>query len=156
MSAWIVSRKHIDVLVNAGLGTRDNSVSWWWEQAPSGVQHRHLNWQNADLVGSMLWAENLASVAYRYPNDKDGERPGPNDFKDEHVITYVFNRGNAETDDDGNEVTLIDAMTLLDSYEYQSCEHPTWKESEAYAYCHALRSHLMHKLPGYNKGKWSI
>ena len=54
MSAWIVSKDHIDLLVTAALA---------WEQAVP---------EQADHIGQMLWRENLESITYCYPDDPDG------------------------------------------------------------------------------------
>ena len=72
MSAWIVSRKHIDYIVAAAIQAELISMS-------------------PDETGRMLWRECLASVAYRYPGDTgNGDRPGPVDFKDSDVDTYTW------------------------------------------------------------------
>lgn len=51
MSAWLVSKQHIDVLVHA-LGVR--------EMFPEGM--------GPDEVGALLWAENVESLQARYGN----------------------------------------------------------------------------------------
>lgn len=48
MSAWIVSKAHIDALVSAA------------------VENRILDAANADTIGRMLWSECHKSVNYRY------------------------------------------------------------------------------------------
>jgi len=104
MSAWIVSKQHIDMMVTAILA-------------------RELSSKSPDELGRMLWAECLASVAYRYPHDKDGGRPGPVGFRDSDVTTYTW-----------VPTELLDGGALaktLGCYSYQSCEHPGWKDSES-------------------------
>jgi hypothetical protein len=59
MSAWVVSRDHLDLLVTAAL-------AWDLTALP-----------HVDETGRMLWKENLLSGAYRYPANRDGDRPGP-------------------------------------------------------------------------------
>lgn len=116
MSAWIVSKKHIDYMVTAmvahGLSTR----------------------AGADDLGRLLWKENLKSVAYRYPDDGDGDRPGPNDFRDGDVDAYVY-----------EETPLLKGGALaktLACYAYQSCEHPEWEDSLAASLVKQLRKQL--------------
>ena len=46
--------------------------------------------EERDELGRVLWKMNLESVAYRYPNDVDGDRPGPVDFRDSDVDTYTW------------------------------------------------------------------
>jgi hypothetical protein len=59
MSAWIVSSDHLDLLLTAALA--------WDLTIP----------EHADETGRMLWKENLASAAHRYPTDRDRDRPRP-------------------------------------------------------------------------------
>lgn len=106
MSAWIVSKGHIDCLVQASIAERLT--------AP----------HEANETGRMLWQECFNSVVYRYPNDGDGERPGPRDFRDADVDDYEFR---------GVEAPLDDAIVVwqIHCYDYQSCEHPEWETSDA-------------------------
>jgi hypothetical protein len=106
MSAWIVSKRHIDYLVTAA------------------VANEIVPYSKANETGRMLWKENLLSVAYRYPRDGDGGRPGPASFRDAHVDTYEWEpmpilSGNAL----GKTIACLS---------YQSCEHPDWEQSEAH------------------------
>ncbi len=104
MSCYVVSREHIDHIV-------------------TGLIRAELVAMTPDEIGRMLWRENLISVACRYPDDEDGERPGPVDFRDSDVLTYTY-----------TERTELDAKTLkttLASYRYQSCEHRGWDGSDA-------------------------
>lgn len=107
MSAWIVSKAHIDTLVQALI--------------TEGV----VPMDQANETGRTLWAENLKSVASRYPRDRDGERPGPCDFRDSDVETYTF---------EGVEAPLDDLIVWhnVGCYSYQSCEHDEWDESYAH------------------------
>ena len=118
MSAWIVSRAHIDVLVQ---GLAESEIV------------THLD---PDELGRVLWRENLASVAYRYPGDTgDGDRPGPTSFRDEHVETYTYRRPTQKIDHLG----LLWAVAC---YGYQSCEHPDWESSDAAKWATTLRTNL--------------
>ena len=124
MSAWIVSRDHLDLLVTA-------AVAW-------DLTDR----EHADEAGRMLWKENLASVAYRYPADRDGERPGPVDFRDRHVDTYRFRCYPGRVDP---EVVATAAASLA----YQSCEHPGWPASAARRWVTRLREQASARIAGY-------
>lgn len=104
MSAWIVSRAHIDVLVQA-------------LTADAG-----LTPGNPDEIGRTLWTENLRSVAHLYPRDGDGERPGPIDFKDADAETYTYREPSKVIEDGG-------ILNAAHCYAYQSCEHPGWADS---------------------------
>lgn len=76
MSAWIVSKEHIDVLVQA-LAEGEIVV----DIEPSEI-------------GRILWRENLYSIWARYPDTKenDADYPGPIDFSAADVENYVYVR----------------------------------------------------------------
>ena len=149
MSAWIVDREHIDVLIVAGLrGPRGQAVSpdsaWhalrWFDAEPdvrNGLDwyqehRRELTAMSADDVGRMLWLENVASVAHRYPNDGPNDRPGPRDFCDADAEIYSYR-------DPGYRPSAGEILQTIGCYVYQSCEHPGWRSSEARQFCDALQ-----------------
>lgn len=112
MSMFIVSREYIDHMVTA-------------------IIRAELVADTPDHIGRMLWNENLESAKYRYPNDGDGERPGPISFRDSDVETYTW-----------TEQPELDAAALastLHCYNYQACEHPGWEDSLA----HSVTSKLL-------------
>lgn len=170
MSAWMVSKHHIDALVTAGLSKRspkypgdgDTTLTWRSqvtldaaEAEPVGESQFavleagrwELSYATADEVGAMLWTENLRSVAYRYPEDRSGDRPGPIDLTDEDVLSYHFTKV-------PGEVSPGVVFKLLDCYEYQSCEHPEWRNSAAKAFCDALRDRMCRRVVGYEEAPW--
>jgi hypothetical protein len=119
VSAWIVDRAHIDVLVQ-GLAESETVTDL-----------------DPDELGRRLWAENFASVAYRYPRDTgEGDRPGPIDFRDSDVETYTYRRPGKKIDRQG-------LLVAMDCYAYQSCEHPEWRDSGPAAWIAALRANLL-------------
>lgn len=118
MSAWIVSKTHIDALVHAG------------------IDAEMVRPDEADEFGRMLWRENLASVAHRYPYDKDGERPGPISFRDADVDTYTFEYldGGPGASRKAPGVVYMAAAC----YDYQTCKHPEYDGSKAELFARAL------------------
>lgn len=151
MSAWIVSKAHIDALVGAAVTyDRGSGLRYYSNEAgPDVTGMVHWDRSNANHLGRMLWGENLKSIVYRYPNDASGDRPGPNDFTDDDVDTYQFPRGA-----DYREPIVV--LKSIDCYEYQSCEHPEWRGSAAKQFCEALRRRLIGELPGYDDAPWGI
>jgi hypothetical protein len=153
VSAFIVTKATIDYLVSAGLHQGIHRLCWHdsdpgpecyleGQAIPSGsvawsLEHRReLTMETAGRVGAMLWAENTCSVNWRYA---ESELEGP----------YVFDR-RAQT------VDPVWTLKLLDCYEYQSCEHPGWEDSEARRFCDALRHDAIGRLPGYEAAPWDL
>lgn len=140
MSAWIVSKRHIDLLVSAA------------------IAHKLIDREDADETGRMLWRECLTSVAYRYPNDADGERPGPVAFRDADVDAYTWEPYAVE------DPYLV--LKQAHCYDYQSCEHPGYADSSASnlmdALCEAidasadLPAELPRPCPAYDAAPWGV
>ena len=156
MSAFIVSKRHIDFLISAGLlldpshklrwqspgqevdGTRERGEPW----GPAAVSTyrervRGLTHETADAVGHMLLTENHRSVNHRY------------DENDEPDGMYAFEPYKGEID----PVAVLKQIACLD---YQSCEHPGWNDSEAKAFLDALTWHAIPELRGYDGASWGI
>lgn len=154
MSAWIVSKRHIDALVTAALPfklrwrrdevnkelTHERGEVW----GPGAISEHKRAWSELDLstagrTGAMLWNENHLSVNHRY-NENETEDP------------YVFAKY-------PRKLTLPAVVKALDCYEYQSCEHPDWEDSEARRFCRALREAILDKLVAgeeYEAAPWGI
>lgn len=131
MSAFIVSTAHINALVNAGYrACVANSLSWY-----VGAERRTLTSDNLDAVGAMLMQANAASVDYRY--------------RETNQVPYYRHTFR-------HTRPAVEVLKLVDCYEYQSCERPDWPQSEAHAYCAALRERLIGQLPGYDAAPWAI
>lgn len=151
MSAYVVSKAHIAALVRLGLaGPSGRTVSpdSAWYRIYWGS--RSLDHETAQRTARMLADACVASVKYRYPDDTDDTLPGPMD----HYWTdadLVFDIHGARP------LTAIEGLKALDGFGYQSCELPTWRESEAYQFCDSLRGALIATLPGYSDAEtWSI
>ena len=140
MSAWIVSKAHIDLLVSAGLRVRYRPMCWY-----VGERRGELNNDNASAVGQMLLDECVKSVNYRYSDDQITELLGPTNAY--WLIPYKF-------DEVLSFPSIVCVLKQIDCYEYQSCEHPEWKDSEAHTFCRALRKYMIHNLPGYEEAPW--
>jgi len=142
MSAFMVSKAHIDYLVEAAMSLPHRQI-----QNASGLYWHHDDESHqlpctgdgpdgAERVGAMLWAENRASVNSRY--DEDQLEP---------VYTRTIRPATVEP---------VQVLKALDCYKYQSCEHDGWPESEAHAFCDALRHCAIGCLPGYEEAAWDI
>jgi hypothetical protein len=119
MSAWTVSKRHIDALV------------YWLD--------RYALIKDRQKVGEMLWSENYKSIRARYGDyDRDGmfvKRP-KYDYRDPLPIPQ---RGNY---DDFDPKNLDQILALVHCYDYQSCEHDGWEKSRSYRLMEKLRVQL--------------
>jgi hypothetical protein len=153
MSAWIVPKSHIDFLIHAARvaqPVRYGSMRYGADYALNVSEH-------ADDIGRDLWHENVKSVMYRYNERSMDTLPGPNDFDHEALANYrytplPFGMAPALTVE-----YIATVCKAIDCYDYQSCEHPEWSSSAAYAFCAALRETLCSKLPGYKEANaWPV
>lgn len=153
MSAHIVSKRHIDHIVSAALfGPQGHFPHWsgyfWNPETRSSFDPRH----DPGALGRMLWSENVKSVAYRYQDSTMDGLPGPIDFETSEVDTYTFTGRRSV-----NRPSGVAILKALDGFEYQSCEHPGWRNSPAYAFVQSLRKRLIATLDGYDEADtWSI
>jgi hypothetical protein len=146
MSAFVVGSPHIDAMVALAVyGPKGGQRRW----DRFSYYHRNLrhevNNDTADQLGSMLWAENERSVAYRYPDAQRDELPGP--IEREEPTSYRFSVTAARP-------TAIEGLKLLRCFEYQSCETPDWEQSEAWSFCDDRKDCLVASLPGYDEAPW--
>ncbi len=168
MSAFMQSKAHIDLLVTAGLVLprrvlQDYRLRWFPPPKPDdteflagfaeGQPWGDLGWYEANRcelthdtagrVGAMLWDQNMRSVNFRYA-EAELEKP------------YLF----AEIEWVGAPGRGIDPLVVLKAisgYEYQACETPDWRWTEAFAYCESLRDVAIDALPGYRDAAgWAI
>lgn len=166
MSAFVVDREHIDLLTRYAL--RGTSKFQWWQVDEDG---NFAGWRYLDELasgddpervspsqfGQILLSENVKSVSYRY-NDEgrthyygaehaaemeptpDEELPGPCDRY--YLAPHVYG-------DPGYTLSPGELFAAIDTLDYQSCEHPTWMQSEAFALLRSLREDACRRVAGY-------
>jgi hypothetical protein len=103
---------------------------------------RELTDEIADEVGQMLVKENYDSVHHMYEGSNQIIKP----VMDE---PYMFSRVLSKIDP-------VQVLKAIDCYEYQSCEHPQWLESESRVFCQSLRARAINRLPGYDEAAWEV
>lgn len=149
MSAWLVDKVHIDLLVELALrGPADAQRRGDWQ--PEYHAHPRVGERaepDPDGLGRMLWGENLRSVAYRYPADEGGGRPGPAGLSDEAIAAYHFERP-------GYRLTVAEAMMALHCLDYQACECPDYQETPARRWLHETAFVLGMYAPGADDSPW--
>jgi hypothetical protein len=50
----------------------------------------------------------------------------------------------------------VQVLKAIQSYAYQSCEHPEWDGSLAKRFCDWLESAIIGDLPGYDDAEWEF
>ena len=138
MSAYLVEPNHIRFLVESALyvaGRVESPVFAWWNDG----ERSELSVTNATEVGQMLWDENRRSLSYRYPDHED-------DWK---LDVYLHRPAGLFFKPSPAEV-----LKSADCYAYQSCEHPEWSASSAYAFITMLCKRAYTLTPGYEAAPW--
>ena len=87
----------------------------------------------AAALAEGLAKENIKSVAYRYPDDADGERPGPCLFDAQIIKASQLYAVHFIKDPVGLQGLANDfqVLAVIKSYNHQSCEHEEWEGSKA-------------------------
>jgi hypothetical protein len=101
MSAWLCSDKHINLLATAITNNRIGG----WSTAPNTTKS----------VAQMLLDENIMSLEARYGKGESGRA---------HEMT-------GDTPREYLQLKPLAIIKLINCYQYQSCEHAGWKESDA-------------------------
>lgn len=149
MSAFVVSKSHIDALILLGLRLPYPSASplrWsrifnQWDSNTTG----ELTHETLHEVGQMLVDCCVASVSYRYQDSVHEGLPGPCDTY--YARPYAWEAVTVAP-------SAVQGLKLISCYEYQSCEHEAWKSSEAKSFCESLQGKLITELPGYEGADW--
>lgn len=175
MSAFVVSKDHIDLLVTTALhGPSDQrphdypgDTTWYgprWFDIP-GDDLRAGAAETTDLTARFAYIE-----AHRHSinNDVDADRlvallVQENVASVEHRYhdsVYGLPGDTSHLDrpltheDPRYRLTVAEAFAALDCYEYQSCEHGGWETSEAKLFCDAFRRALSKQVAGYAEAPW--
>lgn len=152
MSAFMVSKTHIDSMVATALhgpiGEHERYSSDWMSYSPKYCPR----WDEDDSLGDMLVEENLSSIHYRYPDTVENPEDTPGPLEQYWLEDYKFPVSKIEQ----LRMTIPQAFKAIDCYEYQSCEHPQWKTSQAHDFCQQFRKALIGSIPGYNSAEWGI
>ena len=146
MSAYIVSKAHIDAIVTFAVGgaRRVGTVKRIAEEGGHGEFVSSAVYTPSQ-IGAALRAENHASVDYRYSETT----PAP---------AYVFRPkcSGSTCTKTKRLLTPLDIIKLCQSLKYQSCEHHAWDASFAKDFLDRVISAAIAALPGYDNAFWGI
>ncbi len=142
MSAWLVSKRHIDLMVHvAEMGPSDLSADErQWESFNHfyGEAGQEMTPQE---IGAMLLEQNIRSLKARYPDDPEMWEQG--------LFKYVYQRPL-------KALTIAQALKAVHCYDYQACESRDWRQTIACRFCEQLQHMLAARVPGYDAAPWVI
>ena len=146
MSAYIVSKAHIDAIVTFAVGgtRRVGTV----KRIAGDAGHSEFVSSavyTPSQIGAALWAENRASVDCRYSETTP-------------VPAYAFRPTchGSTCSKPTRLLTPLDIIKLCQSLKYQACEHPGWDASFAKDFLDRVISAAIGALPGYDNAFWGI
>lgn len=141
MSAFICSPEHIATLVV------------YYRQAGYPGERFDL-----EYAADTLMRANIASVAYRYPGDGEGARPGPVGYATDGALIEETKRLAMDTEfhREVKKYKPVEIIKLAQSLDYQSCESPEWENTPAKALIDSIIFRAATWLPGYNEAPWGI
>jgi hypothetical protein len=132
MSAWMVSKRHIDVMVTLAMVRQHGDLlTYWWGDLRHGVA-------SADELGKILARENARSLEHRYGDGAE--------MVWWNIEAYRWQR-----------VHLPQPGELfrgIACYEYQACEASDWPETEAHAIVEALTARVIERVPCPENAPW--
>lgn len=133
-----LSPQHISAILQGARnpGKVENGVFQWLRPGDS-IEWIALRLENADQVGAMLWRQNLMSVNHRYGSKNPVDRE------------FSFSMATPLR-------SPLELLKLVECYHYNSCDHPSWKTSEAKSFTEQLQFKLIRELPGYDAAPWDI
>lgn len=145
MSAYICNPEHFGILAAYAALTKCAIYEW--------RDHSRDPIRTAQSVAKGLARENIRSVAHRYPEDADGNRPGPclkdADIEEAAAIYAAHFMANPP------QLTSIQVLKLSTSLDYQSCETDDWKDTLAWRQLDWINGAAIRSLPGYEEADWS-
>lgn len=170
MSAFVVSKSHIDLMVRAALKSRpvgdpghsgpfrfwrtdeNGAYAGWYEIDPCAedrVSNDYTHYITPSQAGEILVSENVRSVSYCYSDvGRDaGDLPGPIDAY--YMAPYIYTEPR-------RDLSPGEVFKAIDCLDYQSCEHPSWRASEAFSFCEALRDAYCRRVSDYESAPWEF
>jgi hypothetical protein len=133
MSAFIVGDNHIGAILRWYLMESHPAYRPQWRGLEPTARE-------AASMFTALARENWRSVSYRYGYVRRSE---PTPVDDLQLTRFA-------------ELTPVEVIKACDCLNYQSCEHPTYEQSEAKRLINAIKSAAIGALPGYRAAAWEV
>lgn len=127
----ITRERHADPIGDIARAIYHGTPGMPWGDAMIRAKQLTAKHNPALVVYELLLDENQASLEARYPGNLECRSPEGYSYNpDPHVRRSVQR----------NRTGWL--VSLLDGYEYQSCEHDGWPQSIGQALCHQIRRQL--------------
>ena len=152
MSAIMLQPVHIAALVEAAIARDGTSGAMSHQFGPEARNpgFRPCTHEDADHLGNILTESMRRSISEHYDDSdpraehgRTGTEPG---YSHEGACSPLRSRP---------RLSEIEIGRALACYEYQACEAPNWKGSEAERFGHELREHLLRRV-GHGCELWAI
>jgi hypothetical protein len=130
MSAFIVSKKHIDALGAFAIRPEYGAQPSYY------FKNQLCRIDLPDYAGQVLW-----------------------DGTSNRLITgmmIVIKPENYTFDYTARSPPAVQIIKLCNCLDYQSCETPDWKDTRAYALLDNIRERAIRELPGYDNAPWDL
>jgi hypothetical protein len=98
-----------------------------------GAIYQRMFGDDAALTAALLAQKNIRAAADRYPEDKDGERPGRLGRKDAEVLLQSIKWAQHYSKFGLPPFGKEDVANMVACYRYQAVEARDWRDSEAEA-----------------------
>jgi hypothetical protein len=145
----VTRERHADPTYDLARAIYQGSPALGWDEALLKTRELLTNRNPALVVYELLLSENQASLEARYPT----------------ALEYRSADGYCYSPDPAVKRSVIHNKTgwivdLVRGYEYQSCEHDSWRQSIGHAICMQIRQHLNADLqrlqdPDRKAGHWA-
>lgn len=146
MSAYVCSPETFGLLAAyaVGPGSESAAITAWQVGNPIDDVKR---------VAEGLAKENIRSVATRYPDDQDGQRPGPGLY-DAEIVELARLWAEAYYFRFPKVIKPVDILILCQGYSYQTCETKDWRDTLAFRQIEWIRGKAVRALPGAAAAPW--
>lgn len=151
MSAYICNPEVFGILASYATLNHCAIPAWQHSRNPAAEV------ETAQRVAKGLARENIRSVAHLYPNDKDGNRPGPCLLAAEIEEAAALYAAHFWTNSHHvSKLRPAQVLKLCQSFEYQSCETDDWRDTLARMQLNRIRAEALRRLLGYEEANWDF
>ena len=148
MSAYVSDKDVFIYLLQAAVDrtliSPNYPLRWYYDELWHQLDASRVH--DAVHMAGVLLKENIKSVSHRYPDDRFKDLPGPKDPIQFKVVDFTTRYW--------KKFRPLQVIQTINALRYQSCEHPGWQESEAYAFLRALEETVIAAMTASANLEW--